>query len=200
MGKLTSVEKGTVVLLHVCAHNPTGVDPTKEQWHEIAKVMKERDLFPFFDCAYQGYATGDLDSDAYAVRYFADQGFQFVLAQSFAKNMGLYGERIGALHVMTGSKEEAARVLSQVNIIIRRMYSNNPIHGAKIVSRVLGDKENFEAWYGELKLVAGRILKMREMLRGALEELKTPGNWEHITKQIGMFSYTGLTRKLCIFV
>lgn len=94
---------------------------------------------------------------------------------------------------MTGSKEEAGRVLSQVNVIIRRMYSNNPIHGAKIVSRVLGDKENFEAWYGELKLVAGRILKMREMLRGALEELKTPGNWEHITKQIGMFSYTGLT-------
>ena len=114
MGKLTSVEKGTVVVLHVCAHNPTGVDPTKEQWHEIAKVMKERDLFPFFDCAYQGYATGNLDADAYAVRYFADQGFQFVLAQSFAKNMGLYGERIGALHIMTGSKEEAGRVLSQL--------------------------------------------------------------------------------------
>ena len=190
---LNTMAPGSIVLLHVCAHNPTGVDPTEEQWKEIAAVMKERALFPFFDNAYQGYATGDLDRDAFAVRYFAEQGFQFVCAQSFAKNMGLYAERVGALHIMTSSKEEAGRVLSQANIIIRRMYSNPPCHGARIVARVLGDKHTFAAWYEELKEVAGRIIKMRSLLCAELENLGTPGSWEHITKQIGMFSFTGLT-------
>ena len=107
--------------------------------------------------------------------------------------MGLYAERVGALHIMTSSKEEAGRVLSQANIIIRRMYSNPPCHGARIVARVLGDKHTFAAWYEELKEVAGRIIKMRSLLRAELENLGTPGSWEHITKQIGMFSFTGLT-------
>ncbi len=197
MTSLISAEPGSIILLHVCAHNPTGVDPTEEQWQEIAKVMKERSLFPFFDNAYQGYATGDLDRDAYAVRLFAELGFQFIVAQSFAKNMGLYAERVGAIHVMTHSKEEANRVLSQVNIIVRRMYSNPPCHGARIVARVLGNKENYEAWYAELKEISGRIIKMRALLRAELEQLETPGTWEHITKQIGMFSFTGLTRRAC---
>lgn len=200
ISSLNTAEPGAIILLHVCAHNPTGVDLNQEQWKEVAKVMKERSLFPFFDNAYQGYATGDLDKDAYAVRLFADLGFQFVVAQSFAKNMGLYAERIGAIHIMSSSKEEAARVLSQVNIIVRRMYSNPPVHGARIVARILGSKANFDAWYDELKEVSGRIIKMRALLRSELEALETPGTWEHITKQIGMFSFTGLTRKLFLLI
>lgn len=105
---------GSAVVLHACAHNPTGIDPTKDQWKRIADVMKKRNLIPFFDSAYQGFATGDLEEDAWAVRHFLDEGFQMFVAQSFAKNMGLYGERVGALHVVSTDKEAADRILSQI--------------------------------------------------------------------------------------
>ena len=111
LGKAVS---GSVVVLHVCAHNPTGIDPTEEQWKKIAEVMKKNSLIPFFDSAYQGFASGDLDKDAWAVRYFLSQGFQMLVAQSFAKNMGLYGERVGALHIVAGDKITADKILSQL--------------------------------------------------------------------------------------
>jgi aspartate aminotransferase len=141
MADLAAVPEGSVVLLHACAHNPTGVDPTREQWTALAALMQKRRLLPWFDIAYQGFASGDLDADAWAVRHFAAMGFEMLVSQSFAKNFGLYCERVGALHVVTGSKPAAAAVLSQLEAIARPMYSNPPAHGARVVARVLGDAE-----------------------------------------------------------
>jgi len=184
---------GDVVLLHGCAHNPTGVDPTKDQWNVIADTMTQLKLVPFFDCAYQGFATGDLDADAYAVRLFESRGFEFLLAQSFAKNLGLYGERAGCASVICKSPQAAKACMSQLCGVIRPMYSNPPAHGARIVKKVLGDPDNFKAWKVEMGAMSKRISDMRAALRKKVEELKTPGNWNHITDQIGMFTFTGLT-------
>lgn len=159
--------------------------------------MKERGLFPFLDSAYQGFATGDLDRDAAVIRLFVDMGIQFVLAQSFAKNMGLYGERAGAFHIVCANKDSAARALSQIKLVIRHAYSNPPLHGARIASKVMNDPKNFQEWKDELKMVSERIQKMRVALRDELVALKVPGTWDHITNQIGMFSYTGLSVKQC---
>ncbi|CEI89409.1 Putative Aspartate aminotransferase [Rhizopus microsporus] len=186
--------KNTIVLLHACAHNPTGVDPTQEQWDQISKVIKEREHFAFFDMAYQGFASGDCTRDAYALRKFVQEGHQVVLAQSFAKNMGLYGERVGSFSIVCADAEEKARVESQLKIIIRPMYSNPPIHGAHIVSTVLNTPELKQEWLGEVKLMADRIITMREKLRGHLEkDFGSKKRWNHITDQIGMFCYSGLT-------
>ncbi|KAI4161104.1 MAG: hypothetical protein LQ342_005141 [Letrouitia transgressa] len=192
--------KGSIILLHVCAHNPTGVDPTREQWVEIAKVVRARNHFPFFDCAYQGFASGNLENDAWAVRYFVDQGFELCLAQSFAKNLGLYGERAGAFHFVTGAAPDAeqtvGRIASQLAIIQRSEISNPPAYGARIASLILNDPELFEEWQSNLETMSGRIIDMRKALRSKLEELNgKEGSWKHITDQIGMFSFTGLTEK-----
>ena len=178
---------GSIVLLHACAHNPTGVDPTVEQWKEISDVVKEKGLFPFFDMAYQGFASGSTARDAFAVRHFVAEGHQLVLAQSFAKNMGLYGERVGAFSVITSSPEEKARVDSQLKIIIRPMYSNPPLHGARIAGTILRNEELYGLWESEVKDMADRIIEMRERLYDNLVKQNTPGEWSHIKKQIGMF-------------
>lgn len=143
---LSKAQPGSVVLLHTCAHNPTGVDPTQEQWRQIADVCAKNQLFPFFDTAYQGFTSGLLDADAYGLRYFLDQGFQMVIAQSFAKIMGLYGERTGALHIVCNNKEDAGRVMSQVKILIRTNYSSPPRHGARIAAKLLNDVELRKQW------------------------------------------------------
>lgn len=137
----------SIILLHACAHNPTGVDPLPEQWEELSCVIKNQNLFPFFDMAYQGFASGDTNKDAQAVRLFVKDGHQIALAQSFAKNMGLYGERAGAFSLICSSKEEAARVMSQIKILIRPMYSNPPVHGARLVTEILSNKALREQWY-----------------------------------------------------
>ena len=138
--------------------------------------------------AYQGFASGSTTKDAFALRHFVSQGHQVALAQSFAKNMGLYGERIGAFSLTTASAEEKARVDSQLKIIIRPMYSNPPLHGARIASTILGDKELYAQWETEVKGMADRIISMRERLYTTLkDELSTPGEWGHIKSQIGMF-------------
>lgn len=180
--------------MHACAHNPTGVDPKPEQWAEISNLMKKRNLYPFFDMAYQGFASGSVDKDAQAVRSFLKDGHQLVLAQSFAKNMGLYGERAGAFTVVTGSKEEADRVMSQIKILIRPMYSNPPVHGARIVTEILSDAELRKEWLGNVKLMADRIISMRTSLKDNLTKLGSSRNWEHITDQIGMFCFTGMDK------
>ena len=187
------------MLLHACAHNPTGVDPTREQWKELSTIIRAKKHFPFFDCAYQGFASGSLENDAWAVRYFVEQGFELCIAQSFAKNFGLYGERAGAFHFVTGAGSDAqstiARIGSQLAILQRSEISNPPAYGARIASLVLNDSELFAEWEANLRTMSGRIIDMRRALRENLEKLSTPGSWKHITEQIGMFSFTGLTEK-----
>jgi len=180
-------------LLHACAHNPTGVDPTPEQWMKIAEVMTTKKHYAFLDCAYQGFASGDLDKDAWAVRFFVEQGVALLVCQSFAKNAGLYGERVGALHVVSTSKETSTKVKSQLSVLQRSEISNPPTHGARIVSMILNNPSMFEAWKRDIQTMAGRIIDMRkELFRLLTEELHTPGNWDHIMNQIGMFSFTGI--------
>jgi aspartate aminotransferase len=191
---LNSAPERSVFLLHACAHNPTGVDPTEEQWKTIADVMLAKRHYAFFDTAYQGFASGDLERDAAAVRYFVSQGVPLLVCQSFAKNAGLYGERVGALHIVTPSKEAANRVRSQLSVLQRSEISNPPSYGARIVALILNNPELFEEWKMDIRTMAGRIIEMRKELHRLLtEELKTPGNWEHIINQIGMFSFTGIS-------
>lgn len=194
---IESAENRSIIILHACAHNPTGVDPTEEQWKAIAALMKKKNHFPFFDCAYQGFASGNLAQDAWAVRYFIDQGFELCIAQSFAKNFGLYGERAGCFHFVTCPSPDAAsttkRIASQLAILQRSEISNPPAYGARIASIVLNDPKLFAEWEENLKTMSGRIIEMRRVLRAKLEELGTPGSWKHITEQIGMFSFTGLS-------
>jgi len=191
---LKNAPEQSIVLLHACAHNPTGVDPTPAQWKEISDIVKERKLFPFFDMAYQGFASGSTDRDALAVRLFVSEGHQIALAQSFAKNMGLYGERVGAFSLTTADPNEKARVESQLKIIVRPMYSNPPIHGARIANAILTNPGLYGEWEAEVKGMAERIIGMRERLYNELTKThETPGEWGHIKSQIGMFSFTGLT-------
>lgn len=186
-----------MILLHACAHNPTGVDPRPEQWKEMSALIKKRNLFPFFDMAYQGFASGNVDGDAFAVRQFLADGHNIILTQSYAKNMGLYGERIGAMTVTGKDKEEADRIMSQLKIIIRPMYSNPPIHGARIVSEILGDAALRAEWLKEVKGMADRIISVRSTLRSELERLGSSRPWNHITDQIGMFCFTGMKQDEC---
>ncbi|KAG2350423.1 hypothetical protein BDR05DRAFT_954525 [Suillus weaverae] len=195
---LQNAPEGSIVLLHACAHNPTGVDPTQSQWKNISDILAEKKLFPFFDMAYQGFASGSTDRDAFAVRYFVSQGHQIALSQSFAKNMGLYGERVGAFSLTTASEEERKRVDSQLKIIVRPMYSNPPLHGAHIANTILSDPELYQEWEGEVKGMADRIINMRERLYQLLShDFRTPGEWSHVKSQIGMFSFTGLNKEQC---
>jgi len=192
---LNNAPEGSVIVLHACAHNPTGVDPTMEEWKQIATTIRAKKHFPLFDSAYQGFASGDLEKDAQAVRFFAAEGFELFVAQSFAKNFGLYGERTGALHVLVNDAKTAPAIHSQLSLIIRASFSNPPKYGALIVAAVLKDPKLFEQWRESLRVMAGRIIAMRQQLYDALVARKTPGDWTHITSQIGMFSYTGLTAK-----
>ncbi|KAF8856349.1 hypothetical protein BDZ45DRAFT_675580 [Acephala macrosclerotiorum] len=194
---ISEAPEHSIIVLHACAHNPTGVDPTQSQWKELAVLLREKNHFPFFDCAYQGFASGDLAKDAWAVRYFVEQGFELCIAQSFAKNFGLYGERAGCFHFVTGPGADAqstiGRIASQLAILQRSEISNPPAYGARIASLVMNDPELFKEWEQNLKTMSGRIIDMRKSLRSKLEEMGTPGTWNHITDQIGMFSFTGLT-------
>lgn len=188
IGTLSSAADRSVFLLHACAHNPTGVDPSREQWNRVADVMLQKGHYAFFDCAYQGFASGDLDRDAWAVREFVKRGIPTLVCQSFAKNAGLYGERIGALHVIASSTEVATRIRSQLSVLARSEISNPPAHGARLVALILNNPELFEQWKEDIKTMAGRIIKMRKELHRLLtEQFKTPGSWNHILDQIGMF-------------
>lgn len=184
----------SIILLHACAHNPTGVDPTQDQWKEISQVIKDKGHFSFFDMAYQGFASGDVDRDAFAPRYFVSQGMDIVLSQSFAKNMGLYGERVGAFSVVCSSPEEKNKVESQIKILVRPMYSNPPVHGARIAGTILSDPALYKQWLAEVKLMADRIIGMRTALYETLvNELGSKRNWGHIKSQIGMFCFAGIS-------
>eukprot|EP00026_Physarum_polycephalum_P008535 Phypoly_transcript_08623.p1 GENE.Phypoly_transcript_08623~~Phypoly_transcript_08623.p1 ORF type:complete len:419 (+),score=88.08 Phypoly_transcript_08623:52-1308(+) len=193
----------SVILLHLCAHNPTGVDPTNDQWKKIGEIVKRKEHLAFLDSAYQGYATGDLAQDAFAARHFLGLGLEFFVAQSYSKNFGLYGERIGAFTAVCANESIAAKALSQMKLDIRAMYSNPPVHGARIIATVAADPALTQEWVVELKGMANRIIEMRQELCKALKTRGTPlpngqpGEWTHIVNQIGMFSFTGLTVEQC---
>ena len=182
----------SVVLLHACCHNPTGVDLTPLQWDELIPVLQERELLPFLDLAYQGYGDG-IEEDAFAVRALLDAGLSFFVANSFSKSMSLYGERCGALSVVCPDAVQAANVLGQLKLVIRRNYSNPPMHGGQIVARVLTDPQLRTLWEGEVEAMRERILSMRNTLFDVLSA-KLPGrDFRYFLTQRGMFSYTGLT-------
>lgn len=187
----TQAKKGDVVILHACAHNPTGADPTKEQWMKLAIICQTNGLIPFFDLAYQGFASGNLEEDAWAVRHFlhASPQLEFCVAQSFSKNFGLYGQRTGVLHVVTkpGSETVPQAVLSNINLLARSEYGMAPRGGSDIVKTVLGSKELREKWQGDLKHMSGRIQAMRRTLYDELVRLGTPGTWEHILTQVSYY-------------
>jgi len=197
LADIAAAPEGSIFLLHACAHNPTGVDPSRAQWDQISDALLARGHHVLMDCAYQGFASGDAEADSYAIRRFLDAGHSLVLAQSFAKNFGLYGERVGTLSVACLDAAEAARVLSQLKLIIRPMYSSPPIHGALIVSEVLGDEPLRAQYYGECAAMAERINSMRTLLRTELEASGSTHDWQHVTDQIGMFAFTGMSAEMC---
>ncbi|OZI61236.1 amino acid aminotransferase [Bordetella genomosp. 11] len=189
---LKAMPARSVVVLHACCHNPTGVDPTPEQWQQIANVVKERDLVPFLDIAYQGFGAG-LQEDAAVVRLFAGMDMTVFVSSSFSKSFSLYGERVGALTVISGSKDEATRVLSQLKRVIRTNYSNPPTHGGTVVSTVLNTPELFTLWEQELGSMRERIRLMRRQLVEKIKEQGVQQDFSFVLQQRGMFSYSGLT-------
>ena len=195
---IENVADGSVVLLLACAHNPTGVDPTEAQWRELSDLFAKKRLFAFFDSAYQGFASGDTARDAFAVRHFEERGdIAMCVCQSFAKNAGLYGERVGALHVVTASPQQAKCVQSQINVIHRSELSTTPAFFARVAAKILDEPGLREQWERDIRTMSGRTIQMRHMLYDELVKLGTPGTWQHIVDQTGMFSYLGLDEKQC---
>jgi aromatic-amino-acid transaminase len=192
LAALRAAQPGTVVVLHACCHNPTGADLSSAQWGEVVKVVRERNLVPILDMAYQGFGDS-IDADGEAVRQFAATDGALFVATSFSKSFSLYGERVGALSVVCASGDEAQRVLSQLKIVIRTNYSNPPTHGAAIVARVLSTPTMRQQWEAELGSMRERIKSMRTALVAHLRQAGVTQNLDYITQQRGMFSYTGMS-------
>jgi aspartate aminotransferase len=190
----THSSKNDILVLHACAHNPTGADPSREQWEGILSVCKEKGLIPFFDLAYQGFASGDVGKDGWAIRrFFEEGGIEFVVAQSFSKNFGLYGQRVGALHVVSSAAACGATddILATLCHLVRGEYSMAPRGGAEIVRTVLGNKGLRAKWVEDLDTMSTRILSMRTALFEEMVALGTPGDWGHILKQVSTFNFHG---------
>ncbi len=189
---LNTLPSGSIIVLHACCHNPTGADLTEAQWRETIDVIRARGLVPFIDMAYQGFADG-ITEDALALNLFVASGLQFFVSSSFSKSFSLYGERVGALSVVTASKDESARVMSQIKRVIRTNYSNPPTHGGAVVASVLSNPELRRMWEEELATMRDRIRAMRSSLVQKLKATGTTQDFSFISKQRGMFSYTGLS-------
>ena len=193
LASLNAAAAGTIVVLHACCHNPTGYDITAAQWDQVVEVVKARKLTPFLDMAYQGFGYG-IEQDGAVIGKFVAAGLNFFVSTSFSKSFSLYGERVGALTVLCESKEEASRVLSQLKICIRTNYSNPQIHGATVVATVLNTPELRAQWEGELGEMRVRIKAMRQKLVDGLKAAGVKQDMSFITQQIGMFSYSGLSK------
>ncbi len=189
---LRSLPARSVVLLHACCHNPTGVDLSAAQWDALIPVLRERELMPYLDLAYQGFGDG-IDEDAYAVRALADAGITYFVANSFSKSMSVYGERCGALTAVCATAAEADLVLGQLRFTVRRIYSSPALHAAKIVAHVLGDTDLRTLWQAELAAMRERIAAMRVALHARLSALAPGRDFGYFLSQRGMFSYTGLS-------
>ena len=190
---IEQIPQGGVIVLHACCHNPTGADPDAAQWTRIIDVVRARNLVPYLDIAYQGFADG-IEADGEVVRRFAATPGPLFVASSFSKSFSLYGERIGALSIVTTDRDEAARVLSQVKRVVRTNYSNPPTHGGEIVAQVLGTPELRALWEAELAMMRNRIKLMRAELVERLHERLPGRDFTYMLRQRGMFSYSGLTK------
>lgn len=192
LNSLNGAAAGTVVVLHACCHNPTGADLSAEQWTQVVETVRSRQLVAFIDMAYQGFADG-IEPDAVALRLFAESGLEFFVASSFSKSFSLYGERVGALTVVTDNKETSTRVLSQVKRVVRTNYSNPPTHGGAIVAAVLSDPALRQQWEDELAGMRDRIRLMRSALVDKIAAAGVKQDFSFVVRQRGMFSFTGLT-------
>lgn len=191
----------SIILLHACCHNPTGMDLTPEQWEEVLAIVEEKKLFPLVDMAYQGFASGSPYKDIGLIRRLNELVVEgkiptYALCQSFAKNMGLYGERTGSISIITESAQQSAAIESQLKKLVRPMYSNPPIHGSRIVETIFSDENLLNEWLADLDSVVGRLNVVRDKLYQKLD--KTNYNWDHLLKQRGMFIYTGLSAEQVI--
>ena len=189
---LSKVDKGDIVLLHACCHNPSGVDPSEADWRAIADVIVERDLVPFIDMAYQGFARS-LADDAFIVRHLAGRVPEMIVSNSCSKNFGLYRDRVGSLSVLTPDKASRDIVNSQMNNVVRTIYSVPPDHGAVVVAMILGDPELKAAWRVELAEMRGRLREMREMLHESLKEKAPDHDFSHLVRAVGMFCFLGIS-------
>ncbi|PXX44660.1 aromatic amino acid transaminase [Aquitalea magnusonii] len=192
LATLKQLPAQSVVLLHPCCHNPTGVDLSQAQWDALIPVLKNGNLLPFLDIAYQGFGQG-LDEDAYAIRALADAGISFFVSNSFSKNLSFYGERCGGLSIVCQSQEEAERVLGQMKATVRRNYSSPPTHGGQITAAVMNDPALFALWQTEVAQMRVRIKAMRQQLFAVLSARLPGRDFSYFTTQQGMFSYTGLS-------
>jgi aromatic-amino-acid transaminase len=193
LGALERLPSGSIVVLHACCHNPTGVDLSREQWQRVIEAVKHRELVPFLDLAYQGFGDG-IEADGYAVRLFAESYSPIFVSSSFSKSFSLYGERVGAFSLLAGSADEAARALSQIKRLVRTNYSNPPTHGGQIVATVLATPELRVLWERELGGMRERIKAMRKALVEKIAARAPQADFGFILAQRGMFSYTGLTK------
>lgn len=195
MNALESAPEYSIFILQLCCHNPTGTDLSMDQWLKVGELMLKRKLIPFFDSAYQGFASGSKEIDGEPVRKFIELGLEIIVAQSFSKSLGLYGERIGCLHVVVNDASKKNVTEDQLRYLFRAECSSSPAFPAKIVSRIANNIELNEEWDNDLKLIATRLQEVRKQLFTKLNILKTPGKWDHILTQKGLFWYSGLTEK-----
>lgn len=193
LAALQAMQSGSIVLLHACCHNPTGADLTESQWTQVIEVVTQRNLIPFLDMAYQGFGDG-IEADGQVVRRFADAGGALFVSNSFSKSFSLYGERVGALSIVAASADEAARTLSQLKRVVRTNYSNPPMHGGQVVATALATPELRAMWEEELASMRVRIREMRELMVKKLKEKVPAHDFDFVTRQRGMFSYSGLTK------
>lgn len=185
---LKNAPENSIIILQTSGHNPTGCDPTERQWEIIREIVQENKLFPFFDCCYYGFVSGNIDEDVWCIRNFVEKRVEFFCSYSFSKTFLVDSERVGNLVIVLNDVEHIPRVRSYFLALIRSMYSNPPSHGAKVISFILNNSFLFEEWKKNLSLIFSRITKMRRMLRDSLEALTTPGDWSFLTSQSGMFS------------
>lgn len=196
MTDLTHMPDNAIVLFQMVGHNPTASDPTPEQWREMSHILRRKNVLVFFDMAYQGFGSGCTERDAYAVRHFIEEGHKIVFAQSYSKNMGMYSVRVGAVTFMA-DKDESALILDHMKHITMCCYGQPPIHGSQVVEEIFKDEQLEASWRQELKMMATRISKMRELLTLKLKATGSTHDWSHIMKQQGMFFYSGLNVAQC---
>lgn len=190
---LQAVPSQSVFVLQAVCHNPTGCDYSREQWAQILDLLQKRDIFPLFDIAYQGFASGSVDEDAWVIREAYKRGIEFVACQSYSKNMGLYSERAGCAHVVVNDKEAISSVSSQLVAAIRSEFSFAPAFGARVATIVQLDEQLKKVWTEDVLAVTERLRGVRQLVLNKLTKMQTPGNWEHVVKQNGLFWFSGLT-------